>query len=144
MKKKKIIIGIIIILIVFIVSLVFVKIINKNHKRTMKTTSKISYYNSNEGVVKKAQVEGLEIDNINLKLDKTKSTLTAYVKNTTDKDISLRIIYIHVKDKKGKKITTLRGYIGNTIKPNETKKITSIVNRNLKNAYSFEYELVKE
>lgn len=141
--KKKIIIGILIVAIIFILSLIVVKVTSKEKKHEMKTTSKIAYYNSNDGVIKDVEFDGILVENINLELNKKKSVLTAYVTNKTSKDISIRIIYIHVKDKKGKLITTLRAYTG-TLQPSEKKKISSKVNRNLENAYSFEYELVKE
>lgn len=51
------------------------------------------------------------------------------------------MINIVIKDKDGKLLVTLQGYVGGSILAGLTREITSSVNMNLANAYEIEYEI---
>lgn len=98
--------------------------------------------NDNEGVIEEQDVDGLKISNVMLVVKEEGSTFTADVTNTTDKEISgtLDIIF---KTSTNKEVTSILGYFGNSIKPGETKQISSNTSRQLKKNIikSVEYQL---
>ena len=111
---------------------------NKTEDKTKET------YNTNENVIKDQEVEGLKLTNTSLVSTENSAQLVTSVSNPTDKDIEVKIFYIHVKDKNGDEIVKLKGYVGGVVPAGQTRDITSNVDRNLDNAASIEYELIKE
>lgn len=113
--------------------------INQNVKREV---------NLNEEITKDREVEGFLITNNYLytetRDDKTVSSkFTAIVNNNTGSDKEVKSFDIIFKDKDGKEIITLLGYIGQTIPNGESRSIESNVDIGLLNAYSIEYKLNK-
>ena len=86
--------------------------------------------NTNSGVTKEQTVSGLKISNVMLVVKEEGSTFTADVTNTTDKEIqgTLDIIF---KTSTNKEVTSILGYFGNSIKPGETKQISTNTSRQL-------------
>jgi hypothetical protein len=115
----------------------------KKKEKTTEDTSKETY-NTNEGVIKDQEVEGLKLTNTSLVSTENSATLVTSVSNPTNEDKEVRIFYIHVKDKNGDEIVTLQGYVGGVVPAGQTREITSNVDRNLDNAYKVEYELVED
>ena len=115
----------------------------KDKKPTSNIVGKVDY-NTNEGVIEDKTVEGLKLTNTSLKTSKYYSTLVTSVTNPTDKDIYVRIFDIIVKDKEGKVILKLQGYVGGVVPAKQTRNITSNVDMDLSNAYKVDYELVKD
>ncbi len=78
--------------------------------------------NSSSDILKPASVENLKIDHITLSKQKK---LYVYEADIVNSDVSNNIESIDIifKDKEGKEIVTLLGYIGNDIKANETIRI---------------------
>ena len=69
--------------------------------------------------------------------------LTTSVTNDTDTDYKLNEYMIIIKDKEGKEIVKIPGYVGDTIKAGETRTINSSVDIDLSKAASIEYEVKK-
>ena len=111
-------------------------------KKTSKKTTTVKEDRFNTKVAQDVKVDDLKIMNINLKVNKDKSTLTADILNPTKKDIYVKLLNIKVKNSKGKVIANLVGYIGEDIKSNKTKRIISNINKDLSKAHSIEYEAV--
>ena len=130
-KSKIIIIGLIVVLIV-IGGYFIVRSVTSNNEDKIQS-------NTNENVIKDQEVGGFQFTNTSLTYENGKSKLTIRVKNITDQDIVLQSFDIIVKDKNGKEMTTLLGYIGDTIKAGETRVITSEENMNLMEAESINY-----
>ncbi|HPF83720.1 MAG TPA: hypothetical protein PLV83_06135 [Bacilli bacterium] len=99
--------------------------------------------NTNEGVIKDKVVEELTLTNTSLVSTGNSAVLVTKVTNPTNEDKYVKIFNITVKDKDGNIITTLKGYVGGVVPKGESREITSNVDRNLDNAYTVEYELVK-
>ena len=113
--------------------------INQNVKREV---------NLNEGITKDREVEGFLITNNYLYTetldDKTVSSkFTAIVNNNTGSDKEVKSFDIIFKDKDGKEIITLLGYVGQTIPNGESRSIESNVDIGLLDAYIIEYKLNK-
>lgn len=101
-------------------------------------------YNTNEGVIENKEVGELKLTNTSLLTEENSSTLVTLVTNPTDKAISVRIFNIYVKDKSGKTLVTLQGYVGGEVPAGQSREITSNVDMNLSNAYTVEYEIVND
>lgn len=86
-------------------------------------------------------VNNLEINNANIKTSDGISVFTADVTNKSKEDRDIDSIKITLKDKNNKELTVLTGYIGGTIKSNETKQIVSNSDFTLKNVKTVEYEI---
>lgn len=94
--------------------------------------------NTAADVIKEETYEGLKFTNISLITEKGYSTFSADVTNTTQNDSNISDVNIVLKDKNGNDIITLRGNIGEPLKPNETKTITAVTKGNLKDVTSKE------
>lgn len=102
----------------------------------------------NEGITNDREVEGFLITNNYLytetRDDKTVSSkFTAIVNNNTGSDKEVKSFDIIFKDKDGKEIITLLGYVGQTIPNGESRSIESNVDIGLLDAYIIEYKLNK-
>lgn len=98
--------------------------------------------NTNSNVTKEQMISGLKISNVMLVVKEEGSTFTADVTNTTDKEIKGRLDIIF-KTSTNKDVTSMLGYFGDSIKPGETKQISTNTSRKLnKNIIkSVEYKL---
>lgn len=112
-------------------------------KKEENNTKNEENYNTNEGVIKDQKVGELKFTNTSLLTTENNSTLVTMVTNPTDEDIEIRIFKINVKDKNGKTLATLEGYVGGVIPSKESREITSNVDINLDSATAIEYEMVK-
>lgn len=108
-----------------------------------KEEKKEDKFNTNEDVIKDQVVEELKLTNTSLKVDDNYSTLVTLVSNPTSEDKEVRVFNIYVKDKDGKEIVTLQGYVGDVIPAGESREITSNVDMDLSKAISIDYEIVK-
>ena len=112
---------------------------NEEQKKTTTESNKITVTAKN--VIKEQTVSGLKFKNISMVVNESITTLKIDVENTTKKDIEVEEIIINVKNKKGKTIASLTGYVGGIVKSKETKKITNTSDIDLSKAYSLEYKL---
>ena len=127
-----------IIFLVVIIALIIVLIISFNFKKVNIAKTDEVIANTNEEVIKEQTYEGLVINNISLIMKNGYSTFTADITNTNQTDSNIKDINIVLKDKTGNEVITLRGNIGQTLKPNEKRTITAVTKGNLKNVYSKE------
>ena len=88
--------------------------------------------NTSEDVVKEETYEGLQFSNISLITENGYTTFTADVTNTSDTDSTISDVDILLQDKDGNEVITLRGNIGEPLKPNETRTITAVTKGDLK------------
>ena len=89
--------------------------------------------NTRKDVIKNEKYEGLEFTNISLISENGYSTFTADVTNVSQTDSTISDVDIILQDKNGNEVITLRGNIGEPLKPNETRTITAVTKGNLKN-----------
>lgn len=102
----------------------------------------------NEEVLKEKQVKELKIKNISMELtdNNTTTVFTIELENTSEKDVYIKTFNIYFKDKDGKNILNDSEYIpteyDSSIKAGETQSLSLVINQNLENTYSVDYELV--
>lgn len=143
-SKKKIIINFIkknktplIIFVVVIIALIIGLIVSFSFRKEKSTIAKNEepgmVANTNEKVIKEETYEGLKFTNISLISENGYSTFTADVTNTTTENSTVSDVDIVLQDKDGNEVITLRGNIGEPLKPNETRTITAMTKGELKN-----------
>ena len=84
-----------------------------------------------------AIVDNLKLTNIDITTENKVTTYKATV--TSDKDEFVNSITMTLKDKDGKVIVKLLGYIGRELKQNEGVVITARTDADISNLYSIEY-----
>lgn len=99
--------------------------------------------NTNTEVVKDQQLENFTFKSTSLVYEEQTSTLQTVVTNTGSKVEMLSEFLIHVKDAEGNEIVTLTGFIGDSLKPGESRTITSSYGDDLTTAASISYEIVR-
>ena len=112
----------------------------KKEKETKKDEVKV---NTNKEVIKDQEVDGIKMTNTSMVTTNGITKLTTSVTNDTDTDYKLNEYMIIIKDKEGKEIVKIPGYVGDTIKAGETRTINSSVDIDLSKAASIEYEVKK-
>lgn len=85
------------------------------------------------------KVNGLEFKNASISFVDDMSTIVATVKNTTSNDVTLDVFDVIIKDKNGKEIVKIPGFIPKTIAPNEETQFISYINQDLSQATDIEY-----
>ena len=88
--------------------------------------------NTKEGIIKEEIYENLTFNNISLITEDGYTTFTADVTNTSAENSTISDVDIVLQDKDGNEVITLRGNIGEPLKPNETRTITSVTKGELK------------
>ena len=114
----------------------------KKEKVKVKVKEEIKV-NTNKDVIKNQEVDGIKMTNTSMVTTNGLTKLVTSVTNDTDKDYKLDEYMIIIKDKDGKEIVKIPGYVGDTIKSGETRTINSSVDIDLSNAASIEYEVKK-
>ena len=99
--------------------------------------------NTNKGVIEDKVYDGLTFTNTSLTTIEGKTTLITLVENKTNSDYNLEYFDILMKDKDGNIIETLLGYLGDTIKKGETKRIKSSTDKDVSSVVKIEYEVKK-
>ena len=146
MKKNKIIkvllilIGLVLIFCMAFLLTDFFKDDNKINEKKEETSIKA---NTNEDIIKEQEVEGNVMRNTSLIVEDGITYLVVDVTNNTNLDYRLNEYVIVVKDINGNEIIRIPGYVGELIGIGETKTIRSMVNMDLSDAASIEYEVVK-
>ncbi|HOB25828.1 MAG TPA: hypothetical protein PKG93_01615 [Bacilli bacterium] len=69
--------------------------------------------------------------------------LTVIVKNDTENDYNLKTIDVSFVDSSGNTITTIKGYVGNTLKSNDSKKLVVQTDKDISNTSSITYNINK-
>ncbi len=99
--------------------------------------------NKNEGIISKYTVDNLVFQNTSLTYEGGTSTLTTEITNSGDENITVGSIEITFFDEDENKIISILGYIGDEIEPEETKILTSSVDKNLMEAINLKYSVVE-
>ena len=150
--RKKIIIGVIIIIACIVSANIFLK---KGTNNINIDENKLEIYDSSiADYVKKiddgtkinvspklnqdTKINGLDIKNIQLTCKNGITTLLADIFNNTNKDSEIQHINIKLLDKENKEIRTVRGYIP-ALKIGETTKLNVSMSSNLITAYDIEF-----
>lgn len=89
------------------------------------------------------KVDGMNLQNTEIIYKDGVSYFSVQVKNNTKSDYSIEEYDITFYDEKGKKLTTIPGYIGATIKAGEFKVINSSVDIDLSKIAKIKYKVVK-
>lgn len=87
------------------------------------------------------KVNGLSFTETSISYVDDMSTIVSMVKNTTKKTISVEVFEVIIKDKKGKVLVTIPGFLTEKLEPGETKPFTAHVNMDLSSAVDIEYKL---
>lgn len=154
-SKNKIflILGAIIAIIIIIILTLYFN--NNNQKNKKRTEKEPITNNTNEGVIKDQQIEGLTLTQTSLIYTNGMSTLETTVTNTNDSPYYLEEFHIIIKDEngndiinyedeEGKIINYLVGYVGDEIKTKESRKIETSIDYDItSSAYTITYEIAK-
>lgn len=96
----------------------------------------------NTGYLRNQSVDGLSFENAELVYENGITTFTAEVYNESDSTYSLKYVDINLTDGDGN-VTTLIGYIGDTLEKDEAKLITASIDDDLSDSVSLEYVINK-
>ena len=96
----------------------------------------------NSSILREQEVEGLVFKNADIEYKEGITTFTVEVENTSD-DMSLNYININFKDENDVS-TRLVGYIGDSIKKDETKLIVASVDKDITNSIDITYSINKD
>lgn len=147
MKNKKLVRILIItaaLIIVIGTTFLLLNFFKKDKKEVKKEDPKTNIkVNTNEGVIRDQEIEGNIMRNTSLVVEDGITYLVVDVTNNTNQDYTLNEYMISVKDASGNVIVKIPGYIGEVIRIGDTKTIKSMVNMDLSEAASIEYEVVK-
>ncbi len=97
--------------------------------------------NTNEGVIRDQEVEGLKLTNTALVMTDGVSQLTTLVTNDTDTDIPVEMFDIIAKDAAGNVMVTMQGYVGGLMPAHTSREIVSSCSIDLTNATEIEYKI---
>ena len=101
-----------------------------------------SFADPNSGYLRNQTVDGLSFENANLVYEEGITTFTVEVYNENDTKIDLKTISINLKNPDGE-ITTLVGYIGESLEIDEGKLITASIDDDLTDSNNLEYVINK-
>lgn len=124
-KKQWLIIGAV--FLVIVIAIVLALVLGGNDKKDVaKKDDKPEVINDSANIIKEATYEGLTINNIMLRTKGDYATFTAIVTNNTNEEKKVEDFDIVLK-KGDTKVIALYAYLGDPLKPNETKEITASV-----------------
>ncbi len=136
--NKKVLIAVIAVIVVVALAGVIMLIVNNNKKEESKKEAITA-----KEVIKDETFNGLNFTNTTLIKENGQYTLQMSVTNPSSKKIDLEEVNIVLKDKEGNEIVTLLGFIGDPMKPNETRTVTSSVSMDLSKVKSKTIEAKK-
>lgn len=111
-------------------------------QKTKKEELKVEV-NTEKDVIKDQKVDGIDMTNTSLVTTNGSSKLLTKVTNNTDSDYILNEYTIIIKNKEGKVLTKVPGYLGDKIKKGETRIINATTDVDITGATSIEYEVKK-
>ena len=96
----------------------------------------------NSGYLRNQTVDGLSFENASLVYENGVTTFTVEVYNESGDSYSLKNISINLKDEDNT-VTTLVGYIGESLDKDEAKLITASIDQDLSSSVNLEYVVNK-
>lgn len=106
-------------------------------------TSNVITQNSNDNVIKRQEVNGIIFDNVVLKTNNNMSFFNVNVTNNNSVSIDIKYIKVTAYDNSSKQLFEFNNYIGDSINPNQTLKLSSNIEGDLTNIYSIKYEIIQ-
>lgn len=100
--------------------------------------------NTKENIIKDQKVGDLEFTNTSMIEKDGINTLTTTIINNSNETKNIQTFKILIKDREGNVVDELLAYVGDDIKPNESKLVTTSITSKLSSAYSIEYKLDQE
>ena len=119
------------VLIILIIILIIVLCVNNSNDKKLKPEV---ITNTNEGIIKEEDYNGLVFNNVSLITEKGYTTFTASVTNRNSEVSNISDVNINFYDKDDNLIMSFRGNIGDNLNPGETRTITSSTKGNLNKA----------
>ena len=102
-----------------------------------------TYANPDDNYLVNQTVDGLSFINASLVSENGISKYTVNVVNDNKDDYSLKTINVIFKDSNGNEITTLLGYIGDSLSPNEEKVLDVSIDQEITGISYIEYTINK-
>ena len=134
LKKNKIpLLIFLVVIIALIVGLIISFGFRKEKIGLAKNDNQGASANTSQNVIKEETYENLKFSNVSLITENGYSTFTADVTNISTNNSDISDVDIVLQDKDGNEVITLRGNIGEPLKPNETRTITAVTKGKLKN-----------
>lgn len=136
-KKSLIIIGAVLaIVVVAIVVIALLTTGNKNSNNSGGNDSNVTSFDSQD-------VEGLNISGFNMLYEGEMTSVLAVVKNTTNNNIAVKKIYVHLYDENGSEIGTTFFYVESELEPGIQNVYSSYISGDVTKAKSVKYEINK-
>ena len=114
---------------------------NSKKKSETKKDEPVKIEMKDKEITKEQTVSGLKISDVNMQVVDGMTNFSAKVTNVSKDDKEVETVKIIVKDENKKEIAKLTGYVGATLKPNETKDIINTTDIDLSKAKSISYEV---
>lgn len=147
MKKKKIMIGSIILCLLLAVTIGLI-ILKNTYPKTKPTKNKEEneeiQYNTNSGVTAEKTINNLLFSDIEFSFDGTTSLLTYKITNKSKENISLENYEIIIKDKSDNIIAIVVPSATEEIEPNETIETGNTIDIDLSEAYTLDLKTITE
>ncbi len=102
-----------------------------------------SFSKPDTGLIPNQSVEGLSFENANIKTENGISKYTVEIINDLEESIELKTIEVVLKDEKGKILTSLIGYIGNSIESGDSKILEASIDEEINSIPKVEYLIHK-
>jgi len=102
-----------------------------------------TYASPDDNYLVNQTVDGLSFENASLISENGISKYIVNVVNDNKDDYSLKTINVTFKDNEGNEITTLLGYIGDSLSPNEEKVLNISTDQEITGISSIEYKINK-
>lgn len=135
-EMKKITIGI-------ILTLLLVTGCGKKSEENPNNQKESIKVNTSENVIKDQKIEVFEFTNTSLIYSEGTTRFETTVTNTSDETAYLSEFRIHVKDKEGKEVEQLVGFVGSELKSKESRIINSYSVKDLTDVDTIEYEVIR-
>lgn len=103
----------------------------------------ISYSLETDGYLANQVVDGLSFENASLNIVDGVSTYEVDVVNNTENPYSLKTIEIRFEDPSNNEITTLIGYIGDSLDKDQKKVLTASIDMEIENISNITYTINK-
>ena len=131
-------------IVVFLVAIIIVLKLTPTKKESKPDADKEEMIEiTDPNVIKNQVVDGIDFTETLFVVQNKKTRLLVQVTNNTEEDYTLKEYNIIIKDKDGKVLATLPGYIGELLSSHETKVLNATIDKDLRDVAEIVYEVVK-